>query len=692
MLVRTPSHFPTESLLGYVLRVSESNGYETPWHILSYANIRPGQMTAAGFPTEKLATVLNRSADALDGISYCGTDEAGQRGFRLLGHSLGRGLKYAPLRLRHPAICPHCIAEHGHIDAFFDLTLAVACPRHHCTLLQQCPACETQLSWFRPGLLTCKCGALLSDTATEAAPAELVDLMEVLWALVHRQEKAERQLNLPTSQLLNMQLRSLLLKLPDLGRWSNPDAVSNPTELALGAAGALADWPSGFHRFLSRVGRRSLGDKTPAAFGFRKQFDQLYNQLFKVESCGSEFDWLRDEFVRFGLTEWGEAVVDAKLLRGNAIEHRYVTKKELARQLGVSPVTLRKWHRDGLLEMKTIPTKHQIRYVADSQADGLRPPIPAEGDVLGVRAAAAYLGVPVSVLNHLKATGMMEIKHRLHQRHCFHQADLDAFRMRLLDLCPAQPIGEQVDAVDLARILREYRFHSSDHKAEFVAAYLAGDITSIGRNGTTLADIMFAAETVTTYAAEVRSKSAGGTLTHSEAAKAIRIDADVIASLQRMGYLDTVQGRESLRISQESVDVFNNRFASLNGIAADVGSSSKRLLRLCACGDIAVLSIPRSQRSPAPFIKRKDIDNLHQLSQRFPARKPKTHDENRTVAAVKLYLAELKALSQLLPRRGGKPQRRAIAKAAGIDRSAFYNNPEIVQLVDAYAASEQPLC
>jgi len=49
---------------------------------------------------------------------------------------------------------------------------------------------------------------------------------------------------------------------------------------------------------------------------------------------------------------------------------------------------------------------------------------------------------------------------------------------------------------------------------------------------------------------------------------------------------------------------------------------------------------------------------------------------------------ELQALGDKLPRRGGKPQRQAIAKACGIDRSAFYNNPEIVRLVDGYAASE----
>ncbi|PKO55967.1 MAG: hypothetical protein CVU19_02945 [Betaproteobacteria bacterium HGW-Betaproteobacteria-13] len=689
MLVRTPTHKPAESLLGYVLRVSEENGYETPWHVLNHAAVRPGEMMTAGLPTAKLAAVLNIPPDALDGISYCGINEAGKREFRILGHSLGKSVMYKPLRLSQPAICPHCIAEHGHINAFFDLTIAVACPHHRCTLVHQCPSCNAPLSWFRPGLLTCKCGASLGDASTAEASPALVELMTALWALLHRQETLESVAGLPVQRLLEMRLRSLLLKLPAIGHWDMPESGRTTSDLVSAASEALADWPTGFHGFLSRVGRRAtLSDEGLPGFGLRKQFDQLYNQLFRAQSCGSEFDWLRDEFVRFGLTEWGEAVVDKKLFRGEQCTRRYVSKAELAKRLGVSPVTLRKWHQEGLIELKAIPTKRQVRYVADSQDERIQPPAPAEGEVMETRAAAAYLGVPVSVLNRLKATGALEARHQLRQRHGFHRADLDAFRARLLALCPAPLLASQLDTVDFERILREYRFHNADHKAGFVEAVLNGQIKAIGRTGDTLAHIMFAMQDVAAYAASARSNEAGGSLTHREVVAQVHANADVVASLQKLGYLDTVKGRESLRVSQESVDAFNARYASLSGLASELGSSSKRLLSLCNRGDIAVLSIPRSQGSPAPFIERGNIAALQSLSQKFPARKPKAVDENRTVTAVKLYLTNLKALGGPLPRCGNKPNRRAIAMACGIDRSAFYNNQEITHLVDAYAASE----
>jgi len=39
LLVRHPAPKPTESLLGYVLRVSEGNGYSSPWSVYRLARL-----------------------------------------------------------------------------------------------------------------------------------------------------------------------------------------------------------------------------------------------------------------------------------------------------------------------------------------------------------------------------------------------------------------------------------------------------------------------------------------------------------------------------------------------------------------------------------------------------------------------------------------------------------------------------
>ena len=58
LLCRTPRPQLTESLFGFVLRVSEANGYDTPRHIWKSAGIPRGSECAPRFPTESLATVL----------------------------------------------------------------------------------------------------------------------------------------------------------------------------------------------------------------------------------------------------------------------------------------------------------------------------------------------------------------------------------------------------------------------------------------------------------------------------------------------------------------------------------------------------------------------------------------------------------------------------------------------------------
>jgi len=160
---------PTESLFGYILRVSETNGYDTPRHILNYAGYERGSMRSAIFLVDKLAEILGCNVSELEAIAYYIIDENGKRTFRIRNHNLGTKLPIEFLRITKPSFCPQCVQEHKFIDAFWDLYFAVACPQHRCQLLSTCPICKMYLRWFRPGLLTCNCGTNLIDSALEPA-------------------------------------------------------------------------------------------------------------------------------------------------------------------------------------------------------------------------------------------------------------------------------------------------------------------------------------------------------------------------------------------------------------------------------------------------------------------------------------------------------------------------------------------
>ena len=67
LLVRHPAPFPTESLLGYILRLTEVNGYTTPWSLFLLAQIRQHEARSTGMKVAKLARVYEpareRTAD-----------------------------------------------------------------------------------------------------------------------------------------------------------------------------------------------------------------------------------------------------------------------------------------------------------------------------------------------------------------------------------------------------------------------------------------------------------------------------------------------------------------------------------------------------------------------------------------------------------------------------------------------------
>ncbi len=620
ILVRTPQPYPTESLKGYVLRVAEENGYDSPWVILRMAAVEPHEMRGAGLSPGKLAPLVGLPLEGLDHLAYHAIDEKGQREYRLLGHGLGRGLSFEPLRQIRPAVCPHCVAESGFIDAFFDLRLAVACPRHRSMLITECPTCREPLTWFRRGLLECKCGASLAGVATPPATAEIAGLMDILWAKLHNAPLSANDSNdtLPVEHLRALSLRSLVAKLPALAEFNRPEANGNPVLIVEGIVEVLGDWPRGLHALLEALGREA----TTKTASLRKRYEGFYQRFFKQHRYTSEFDWLRKEFIRYGLDHAGDAVVDHRLLRGEEVQRRYVSKSELARLLGVSPVTLRKWGEAGKIELNEVKGGKFTRYVADSHAVEFQLERESDGRVLSPREAAASLGLPVSVLNRIKLTPHFKPKHRLKQKGGFHSADVEALQQQLLALTPLvkQEALAEFDTIGLQAALGNFRFHSHEQKAGLLISYLDGRLKSVGRTGAATEDIRLLREDVKAFVAWSRAASAGDSLSQQEAAKVIRCDPQAIGPLIEQGFLAKLAGREGTRVTNDTVSGFAAEYVSLSSLAHDHRTSSRHLMRICAQNGLPMLSVPRSTGAgDIPFVK---AETVRQIKAHLPTQQP----------------------------------------------------------------------
>jgi len=606
MLSRTPAPRATESLLGYALRISETNGYDTPWHILSYAGFEQGEMLTAGFSVEKLGPIVGRDASTLRHIAYCTTEPEG-RYFKILDHRLGASMKDGWLRLAKPAFCPACVKEEGHLDALWDLSQVVACPKHGCQLLTTCPSCDRQLTWFRPGLLECRCGADLAAAPLPPADPAVVQMMAVLRAKLHRESvlNVPNSAGLPLAEFESLSLKAFLVMLDRIAAFamsSQGEVKQAPYHAVEQTAHVLSDWPSGYHSFLERLGA-TLRRCRPSAVGLRKQFTPFYEAMFKANPLAGEVAFLRTEFIKFGQAIWGQAIIDRKLLRDDfEPDSRFVSQNETARDIGVRPITLHRWVGKGLVAAREVTIGSQRRYIFDKAHLPLAAAL--EGRVLETRAAAAQVNLPVSVLLGLKDSGHYVAASMPRHKRGFHERDLEALRLRIIDR--AQPMAAtptDVPLVSLEYVLQQVRFWSKAGKTSFMAAYLDGGIEAIGRIGDSWSEILFRRADVETQASNSRTTHSSNAVSQQEAALQLSCGTDVVTGLLVHGFLEGCPGPDRIRITTASLDRFKANYVGLAALARRRNTSARHLDRLCEIQGIQRIGVPQRRGSVAKFIR-----------------------------------------------------------------------------------------
>ena len=594
LLVRTPAPFHDESLFGFVLRASESNGYDDPRHILHVADVGRGQMQTPGFPIEKLAQVLGRRTEELVPIAYQAI-AGGQARFKILDHDLGLALRGA-LRLHEPAICVRCVEESGYIAAFWDLNLAGICPKHGNEVLRKCSACGTPLHWFRPGLLTCNCGATLSGEGCLTANLPAIELMKVVEARLYRTPSISlaNPARFPLDALSKMPFSSLLRVLNVLGvqhLWATHASTSEDHSIVASAAGCLEDWPHGYHRFLRALGERSLTGR-PSAVGFRKQFSPFYEMMFRSRGIAGHANFLREEFVSFGLKHWGSAAVDKKLLRGGKIgEQRFISKAEFASRFGIWKPTMSRMLADGSAVTKTIGTGKSTRTVIDLQLS--QTPVASAG-IVDVRDVATYVGLPVSVLFELRAMGVFATKQRLGREASWHKDDVEEFLRAGLALASNRANGPAV--IRLKDVMRR-KLRASTAKADIVAALFDGRLAAIGRVGDNLGGLLVDRAQLDAFVLKKRVEVEFGSYSFPEAAISTGLDDNTIGCAIVLGLLAAIDRDGRTRVSAASIEGFNAVYVPVSKLAKRLGTLSRVLVRICTENEIPFIALSRANHS-----------------------------------------------------------------------------------------------
>jgi hypothetical protein len=607
-LVRHPAPAPTESLLGYVLRVSEDNGYNSPWSVYCLAGMKSNEIRASGVKLEKLARITNWPQGRLNAIAY--SAPAGQpRWCRLLGNPV----LPQDLNLTHPRFCPQCTREKGFLEAHWDLALMVACPAHRCSLVSCCPQCGRRLRWFRRGLLECECGGDLSNCDLSSISEAEAGLLNIIRRKVLPCPLAESNpIGLPQDQLMAMSLRSMLLTIRTMGKHriiADGSSERNNEEIVSAASRVLKQWPTNFIALLGDLGQQLRSD---ISGGVGTQFGGIYRALFRNKAMGDpkHTEFLRLAFLDFAMNHWGRGFVDHKIIKklGGSRSKRFLTQTEFAARIGVQQSTAARLLRNSTLPSKRVKCGASDRVIVDG--DQVAIPRTSRGRIYRDREAAKHLGLSVSVLKDIKRAGIYEVNHLLPTRSGFHELDLKAFANNLLDSAgdhePSSIRGKET--VTLRAVLCGNR-NSSAIKLNVVRAVLSRNIAVLSNSDGTVGGLVIHPAGYQQIVADSRSSAAGNTKNPVEVARLLSCSRDAIPGLLKLSALQARVTPIGLRVSDESIAAFSREYISLSSIARVEQTSSRALMRRCQDRGIWMLLVPMPRQGPQPFIRKKDYMN-----------------------------------------------------------------------------------
>jgi hypothetical protein len=343
-LLRSGKPKADESLMGYIIRLTEQNGYSSSsWIILSAgltSKINRFCLFVCG-PPESFRDLASYTGTTTSELSSATYDYHTFYGFPVPASSI---------RFGDPKVCPACLSESLYCRRIWDLCAVTVCSRHKCLLMDQCPNCMEPISWLRNRVSVCRCEfdwreAEVRPVATSemALTCHVHDLCGLpVDASIFRSQFHQ-------SPFMNLMLGNLLLVLFFLaglykgvsistGRHLLPRGRNSDFHALLtNTYSVFEDWPNNFYQFLRWWSERQR--KVPLIRNRLKStlyrdFGKFYIGLYSV-LADRQFDFLRDAFLDYLLGEWdgGDLPSAQKQNTGKHLTDKYVLKSDAVRLL-----------------------------------------------------------------------------------------------------------------------------------------------------------------------------------------------------------------------------------------------------------------------------------------------------------------------------------------------------------------------
>jgi len=275
--LETPNPFPRESALGWTLRAAELNGLPNALKLVDLCKSSRTTTSLVKFNPGELASWFGKTPSQLEFMSY--------KSLRKNDPPLFRKQPVASkmLNLLNPRICPSCVQEDGYIHALWDLDLVTVCPTHGISLVSRCSACDKHLSWKRPGLLLCACGAKIESDGVQVSKSLVIMHKQLEITAYSKQTKTPRHLDIGKGSLKDISLRFLIKFIEATARMSIPKgrarmalSVSEKNQILEKPAELLSDWPIKFCDFLDLLHWKPHPESKRASIFCEKSFLGYY--------------------------------------------------------------------------------------------------------------------------------------------------------------------------------------------------------------------------------------------------------------------------------------------------------------------------------------------------------------------------------------------------------------------------------
>lgn len=412
LLITSPPK-PDEGLLGYLVRLTELNSYESPSWILTLGGLRwsgdgwkwPTVLFGSGASLRRLAQVTALRLAELKAMAYPPVESQEEI---ILDHLFfGSPIPRHAIRPERPKICPPCLKESAYYRRVWDLKLITCCPFHKCLLVDECPGCTKRIKWHRATVCSCPCGFTLSDIRTTPVNNEVLSLVNRLYCLFGLNFAIEEESITNSNPLSRLNLKHtiiailfissrLLIKGRITGGGMRSLRNQEIHDLLLRTTSVFEGWPDSFYEFIDL--KRAQAGK-PRAHYMKTHFGEFYEDLFKnPRLMHTELDFFRDSFKTYLELRW-----DGRLVRRVKPKLKYITKCEATKQIGIQDKWFKRYVSEGKLILIVQPGLTMEHHYVD--AESVRRLKDELSRLVRVHAVARSLGISDSIVRNLVEAG-----------------------------------------------------------------------------------------------------------------------------------------------------------------------------------------------------------------------------------------------------------------------------------------------